>query len=157
VPNATFVFAGDGPLRAALEAEARDLGVAGRCVFLGERSDVPALLAAADLFVLPSLYEGLPVSVLEAMAAERPVVATAIGGTDEAVTTEDTGLLVPSRDPAALALAIRRLQEDPRLARRLAAAGRARVEREFSSSATARQVMAIYDEVLAEAGASGGD
>jgi glycosyltransferase involved in cell wall biosynthesis len=155
VPDATLVFAGDGPLRAALEAEARELGVAGRCVFLGQRADVPALLAAADLFVLPSLFEGLPVSVLEAMAAERPVVATAIGGTDEAITPEETGLLVPPRDPAALASAIRRLQADPAFARRLAVAARARVEREFSSEATARNVMRVYDEVLAEA--RGGD
>jgi glycosyltransferase involved in cell wall biosynthesis len=155
VPDATIVLAGDGPLRAELEAEARDLGVAGRCVFLGQRADVPALLAAADLFVLPSLFEGLPVSVLEAMAAERPVVATAIGGTDEAIASEESGLLVPPKDPAALASAIRRLQADAPFARRLAAAARARVEREFSSEATARHVMRVYDEVLAEA--RGGD
>jgi glycosyltransferase involved in cell wall biosynthesis len=155
VPDATFVLAGDGPLRGDLEAEARDLGVAGRCVFLGQRDDVPALLAAADLFVLPSLFEGLPVSVLEAMAAGRPVVATAIGGTDEAITSGESGLLVPARDPAELAAAIRRLQADPPLARRLAAAARARVERDFSSEATARNVMRVYDEVLVEA--RGGD
>ncbi len=154
VPDATFVLAGDGPLRTALEAEARDLGVADRCVFLGERRDVPALLAASDLFVLPSLFEGLPVSVLEAMAAERPVVATAIGGTDEAVASEATGLLVPPRDPSALASAIRRLQADPGLGRRLAAAGRARVARDFTAEATAARVMAIYDGLLA--GGEGG-
>jgi glycosyltransferase involved in cell wall biosynthesis len=156
VPDATFVLAGDGPLRGELEQRARQLGVAGRCVFLGHRRDVPALLAAADVFVLPSLYEGLPVSVLEAMAAGRPVVATAIGGTDEAVRDEVTGLLVPPHDPAALAAAIGRLRADPALARRLAAAGRDRVEREFSSEATARRVMEIYDEVLAEPGPGGG-
>jgi glycosyltransferase involved in cell wall biosynthesis len=155
VPDATFVLAGDGPLRAELEAQARDLGVAGRCVFLGERSDVPDLLAAADLFVLPSLFEGLPLSVLEAMAAERPVVATAIAGTDEAITSEQSGLLVPPRDPVALASAIRRLQQDTALARRLASAGRERVELEFSSDISARHVMRIYDEVLVAGG--GGD
>jgi glycosyltransferase involved in cell wall biosynthesis len=154
VPAATFVFAGDGPLRAELEALARERGVADRCVFLGERSDVPDLLAAADLVVLPSLFEGLPVVILEAMAAERPVIATAIGGTDEAITSEVTGLLVPPRDPEALAAAIRRLQADPLLARRLASAGRARVERTFSAEATARDVMRIYDEVMVEAGGS---
>jgi glycosyltransferase involved in cell wall biosynthesis len=156
VPDATFVLAGDGPLRGELEQRARQLGVAGRCVFLGHRRDVPALLAAADVFVLPSLYEGLPVSVLEAMAAGRPVVATAIGGTDEAVRDEVTGLLVPPHDPAALAAAIGRLRADPALARRLAAAGRDRVEREFSSEATALRVMEIYDEVLAGPGHGGG-
>jgi glycosyltransferase involved in cell wall biosynthesis len=155
VPDATFVLAGDGPLRLELETQARALGIADRCLFLGYRSDVPDLLAAADLLVLPSLFEGLPVSVLEAMAAERPVVATAIGGTDEAIVSEQSGLLVPPRDPVALASAIQRLQADPALARRLASAGRARVECEFSSDVTAGQVMRIYDEVLAEAG--GGD
>jgi glycosyltransferase involved in cell wall biosynthesis len=148
IPGATFVFAGDGPLRGALETQAREQNVSDRCVFLGERTDVPELLAAADLVVLPSLFEGLPVSVLEAMAAERPVIATAIGGTDEAVTTEVSGLLVPPRDPSALAAAIRRLAGDPALAQRLAAAGRARVERSFSADATARQVMRIYDEAV---------
>lgn len=153
-PGATFVFAGDGPLRPALEAQAREQHVSNRCVFLGERTDVPELLAAADLVVLPSLFEGLPVSVLEAMAAERPVIATAIGGTDEAITPEVTGLLVPPRDPSALAAAIRRLLDDPALAQRLAAAGRACVERSFSADATARQVMRIYDEVLTDGGSA---
>ena len=151
VPEATFVLAGDGPLRAELEQQARALGVADRCVFLGYRPDVPALMAAADLVVLPSLFEGLPVSVLEAMAAQRPVVATAIGGTDEAVTDSETGLLVPAGDSTALAAAIRRVRVDPALARRLAVAGRERVEREFSSAKTASGVMKVYDEVMAEA------
>src|SRR4029453_11595231 len=115
IPDATFVLAGDGPLRSELEVRARELGIAGRCLFLGERADVPDLLAAADLFVLPSLFEGLPVSILEAMAAGRPVVATAIGGTDEVVTTEQTGLLVPPRDPVAIAAAIRGLRAEPAL------------------------------------------
>ncbi len=154
VPGATFVFAGDGPLRADLEAQAREAGVADRCLFLGERSDVPDLLAAADLVVLPSLFEGLPVAVLEAMAAERPVVATAIGGTDEAIASEKSGLLVPPRDAAALAAAIRRLQADPGLAGRLAAAARTRVEQDFSAEAAARDVMRIYDEVIRKAAAA---
>jgi glycosyltransferase involved in cell wall biosynthesis len=136
VPDATFVFAGDGPLRS---------------VFLGHRWDIPDLLAAADLLVLPSLYEGLPVSVLEAMAAERPVVATSIGGTKEAVIHEVTGLLVPTGDPVAMANAIDRLRGDPAFARRLAVAGRLRVEREFSSAATAQGVMRVYDEVTGHA------
>jgi glycosyltransferase involved in cell wall biosynthesis len=152
VRDATFILAGDGPLRADLEGRARELGIAERCVFLGHRSDVPDLLAAADLFVLPSLFEGLPLSVLEAMAAQRPVVATAIGGTDEAVTHELTGLLVPPRDPAALASAIRRIRSDPALAHRLAAAGRDRVEREFSSVVTGDKVMSIYDDITGGAG-----
>jgi glycosyltransferase involved in cell wall biosynthesis len=145
VPDATFVLAGDGELRPAMEQLARELGVMDRCVFLGHRSDVPELLAAADLFVLPSLFEGLPVSVLEAMAAERPVIATAVGGTDEVVVDGATGLLVPPRDAAALAAAVRRLRADPALARQLAQRARARVEAEFSSAAAARGVMQVYE------------
>ncbi len=152
VSDATFVLAGDGPLRAELEGRARQLGITDRCIFLGERPDVQDLLAVADLVVLPSLFEGLPVSVLEAMAARRPVVATAIGGTSEAVIHESTGLLVPPRDAAALASAIHRLRADPALAHRLATAGRERVEREFSSVGTTRDVMRIYDEVMADTG-----
>jgi glycosyltransferase involved in cell wall biosynthesis len=152
VPDATFVLAGDGPLREELEESARRLGVDDRCLFLGLRDDVPALLAAADLFVLPSHFEGLPVSVLEAMAAARPVLATAVGGTDEAVVDGESGLLVPARDPAALAAAIRRLREDPELACRLAAGGRTRVEREFSVEVTARAVERVYEEVVRASG-----
>jgi glycosyltransferase involved in cell wall biosynthesis len=150
VPEATFILAGEGPLRAELEARARGLGIANRCLFLGHRSDVLDLLVTSDVFVLPSLYEGLPISVLEAMAAQRPVVATAIGGTNEAVIHEVTGLLVPPRDPATLAGAIRRLRTDPALAKRLSVAARKRVEQEFSIVSSARNVMRIYDEVLGE-------
>jgi glycosyltransferase involved in cell wall biosynthesis len=152
VPDVTFVLAGDGPLRTQLERQARELGIANRCVFLGERSDIPDLLAAADLLVLPSLYEGLPLAVLEGMAAARPVIATAIGGTSEAIETERSGLLVPPSDPQALASAIRRVRSDPALAHRLAAAGRERVVREFSATATARIVMDVYDQVARAVG-----
>ena len=150
IPDATFVLAGDGPLRAPLEAQARELGISERCLFLGQRTDVQDLLAAADLLVLPSLWEGLPVSVLEGMAAGVPIVATAIAGTDEAVTNESNGLLVPPRDVGALASAIRRVRGDAGLAARLARAGRERVEREFSSDVMARNVTRIYDEIMRE-------
>jgi glycosyltransferase involved in cell wall biosynthesis len=145
VPDAVFVFAGDGPERPTLEAMARDLGVRERVRFLGERSDVPDLLAACDVFVLPSLYEGLPISVLEAMAARRPVVATAIGGTDEAVAEGETGLLVPPADPPSLAAALRRLLADGELRARLGQAGRARVVVRFSSESMVRRVMDVYE------------
>ena len=148
VPEAAFVIAGEGPDRTALEAEARLLGVSDRVSFIGFRSDTPALLANADLFVLPSLIEGLPLSVLEAMAAGRPVVATAVPGTDEIVRHGVTGLLVPPADPRALAAAIRQMLSDRALAGRLAHAGRDRVRHEFSSNSTARSVMAVYDELL---------
>jgi glycosyltransferase involved in cell wall biosynthesis len=140
--------AGEGPERAALEAEARALGVGDRVSFLGFRPDTPSLLASADLFVLPSLIEGLPLSVLEAMAAGCPVVATAAGGTGEIVQDRVTGLLVPPADAEALAAAMQELLRDRPLAARLAGAGRDRVRREFSAAATARSVMSVYDELL---------
>jgi glycosyltransferase involved in cell wall biosynthesis len=150
VPDALFILAGDGPERAALERHAKLLGVEARVRFLGQRQDIPQLLASCDLFVLPSLYEGLPLSVLEAMAAGKPVVATAIGGTDEAVIHGETGLLVPPENSAALATAIRTLLSDTKLAARLAQAGKARVMERFSSDTMVRGVSRVYEEALGE-------
>jgi glycosyltransferase involved in cell wall biosynthesis len=148
--GATVVIAGEGPDRAALEAEVRRRRLVDRVVFLGHREDVPALLASCDIFVLPSLFEGLPVSVLEAMAAARPVVATRIPGTDEAVVHGETGMLVPPNDPAALAAALRTLLDDQELRTRMGAAGQQRVTDRFSSVALARAVNGIYAEILGE-------
>ena len=148
VPDARFVFVGEGPERETLEALARRLGIADRVAFLGNRDDVPQLLASCDLFVLPSLYEGLPISILEAMAAGKPVVATAIGGTSEEVVEGVTGFLVPPADAGALAAGIRRVLCDEALALRLGAAGRVRAAAEFSSASMVRGVVSVYDEVI---------
>ncbi len=148
VPDAVFVLVGDGPLREELEDRATRLGVEERVLFLGWREDIPEVLACADLFVLPSLYEGLPLALLEAMAAGLPIVATAIGGTSEAVVDGVTGLLVPPGEPRSLAAAIRRALDDEGLARRLGAASRERVRREFSAAAMARRTVSIYEECL---------
>jgi glycosyltransferase involved in cell wall biosynthesis len=148
IPEAIFVLAGDGPERPALERQAAALGLDDRVRFLGRRSDIPALLAVCDLFVLPSLYEGLPLSILEAMAARRPVVATEIAGTCEAVTGGVTGLLVPPADPAALAQAIRRLLAEPARGAALADAAHARMQAEFSAAAMVQRVTNVYDRLL---------
>jgi len=111
-------------------------------------------LANADLFVLPSLIEGLPLSVLEAMAAGRPVVATAVPGTDEIVQHGVTGLLVPPADARALAAAIRQMLGDRDLAGRLARAGRDHWRSHFASDAMAQSVMTVYDELLDGSGPS---
>jgi glycosyltransferase involved in cell wall biosynthesis len=148
VPEAVFVIAGDGPERAALEARAKALGVAQRVRLLGARGDVAELLAACDLFVLPSLFEGLPLSVLEAMAAAKPVVATRIGGTVEAVVDGETGILVPPGDAGALAAAIRTFLTDPERARRSGEAGRARLRDRFTAAAMIDGVTAAYEELL---------
>jgi glycosyltransferase involved in cell wall biosynthesis/SAM-dependent methyltransferase len=147
LPDVAFAIAGVGPDRAALETLAQQLGIADRVSFLGFRSDTAALLASADVFVLPSLSEGLPLSVLEAMSAGRPVIATAIGGTDEVLTDGETGLLVESGNSRALAAAVRRLLDDPALAAQLAMAGRVRVAQSFSADRMARQIERIYDEL----------
>jgi glycosyltransferase involved in cell wall biosynthesis len=149
VPQASFAIAGDGPDRAALEARASTLRLGDRVRFLGHRRDVPSLLAASDLFVLPSLYEGFPLSVLEAMVAGVPVVATAIGGTDEVVRDGETGTLVPPADPAALASAIARTLGDRERASRLALAARELVAREYSVGSMVGSVSRLYEELLA--------
>jgi len=148
VPEAIFILAGDGPERANLEWQARELGLSKRVLFLGYRHDVPDLLACCDLFVLPSLFEGLHLAILEAMAANKPVIASAVGGNDEAIVHGETGLLVPPADPAALAEAIQRVLSNPDLARRLAVAGKARVHEQFSAEAMIRRVADIYEEIL---------
>lgn len=152
LPEATFVFAGEGPDRAALEAYARGRGVGERVRFVGNRSDVRALLSACDVFILPSLYEGLPLSILEAMAAGKPVVASNIPGNNEAVVHEQTGLLVPPDRAEQLAGAIRSVLEEPELARMMGECGRRRVETRFTLQRMATDVGAVYDELLARAG-----
>jgi len=152
VPDALFAIAGDGPDRGDLERQARDLGISDRVLFLGQRNDVPQLLAECDAFVLPSLWEGLPVSILEAMGAARPVIASAIPGNDEAVVDGVTGLLVPPRDPGALAEAIRSVLADPVFAERLGRAGGERAEKEFSIEVMARRTMSVYSDALNSGG-----
>ncbi|HKP16805.1 MAG TPA: glycosyltransferase, partial [Gemmatimonadaceae bacterium] len=107
LPDVVFAVAGEGPERDRLAAKAAALGLSDRVRWLGHRDDVPSLLAAADLFVLPSLNEGLPLAAMEAMLAGAPVVAADAGGTGEIVRNGLTGLLVPPSDPRALADAIR--------------------------------------------------
>lgn len=138
-------IAGDGPERGSLEAQAEHLGLSERVRFLGRREDVPDLLAACEIFVLPSRREGLGVAALEAMAARKPVVASRVGGLAEAVVEETTGLLVPPEDPGALARAVDRLAADPQLRIRMGEAGHARVSEGFLAS----QMVEAYDELYA--------
>jgi len=146
------VIAGDGPDRPAVESEVRRLGMESVVRLAGERNDVAELLAAADLFVLSSRSEGLPLSILEAMAAGLPVVASSVGGVPELVVDGETGLLVPPDDPHALAAAIERLLDDSALRRRLGAAGRTRVWEHFDLASARRAHLDLYRTVLADAG-----
>ncbi len=149
-PDVRVLIVGDGPLRETLEETAHAFHLDGMVRFLGHRDDVPRLLAAADLLVLPSLYEGLPNVVLEAMRFAKPVVATAAPGTTEVVADGQTGLLVPMRDPPALAEALRTVIQDRDLARRLGGGGRARVEAEFRADVMIARFAELY-ETLARA------
>lgn len=149
-----LLLAGDDPfygLRPGFERLAQELGVADRIQFLGVRHDIPNLLAASDLFVLPSLYEGLGLVFLEAMSASRPVISTAATAIPEVVANEETGLLVPVGDDAALATAWLRLARSPELRARFGAAGRARVDRSFLLPRMVDETLDVYTEALAEA------
>ena len=149
-PGAVAVqIAGDGPDRPALEAEIARLAAGDRVELLGERADVPELLAAADVFVLPSLSEGMPISVLEAMAAGLPVVASDVGGVGELVRDGETGALVGAGDPAALADALARLASSLAAPARQGKAGRRRVETDFSPAAFRAAHLDAYDAALA--------
>ena len=147
------LIVGDGPDRAAIEAEIERLGLEDSVRLAGERADVPELLADSDVFVLSSRSEGLPVSVLEAMAAGLPVVASRVGGLDELVVDGETGILVPSGDHEALAAALTRMVEDRGLRRRFGGAGRSRAEALFDLAAFRRAHVDLYDEQLALTGA----
>jgi glycosyltransferase involved in cell wall biosynthesis len=151
-PQIRTLIVGAGPLKSELEEVAHAYRLDEKVKFLGHRDDVPTLLAAADLLVLPSLYEGLPNVVLEAMRLGKPVVATAAPGTVEVVNPGETGLLVPLRNPPALAQAIRTLVDDRALASRLGAAGRARVEAEFRVAGMIAQFAALYESLAAAKG-----
>lgn len=146
-PELRTLIAGAGPLRSELEETARLYCLAERVRFLGHREDVPRLMAAADIVVLPSAYEGLPNLVLEAMRFRKPVVATAAPGTTEVVVDGETGVLVPVGSPQLLARAVRDLVRDPARARRLGEAGRRRVDLDFSARAMIDQFASLYEEL----------
>ena len=147
-PQTHFLWAGEGELQNELRARVCELGLENRVHFLGRREDVPQLLAACDLFVLPSLFEGLPLVVLEAMAMGVPVVGTRVCGTGEAVCDGETGRLVHPRDALALANGVLEVLKNPQQALQWGENGRARFALEFSASRMARETAAVYEEVL---------
>ncbi|MBI4003951.1 MAG: glycosyltransferase [Candidatus Omnitrophica bacterium] len=148
-PTLHGVVIGDGPSRQSLEAQARALGIAERVRFVGLQRDIPAWLSALDLFVLPSLEEGAPIAVIEAMAAGCPIVATAVGGVPELITDHETGLLVPPGDVDALAEAIATLCADRVLAARLGQAAKERFHERYDLRQVVRRTEALYERLLA--------
>jgi glycosyltransferase involved in cell wall biosynthesis len=153
-PDLHLLFIGDGELRDELEAQVAALDLCERVHFLGNRHDVPDLLAASDIFVLPSLWEGLSMALLEAMASGLPVVASKVSGTVQAIIPNQTGLLVPPGDVERLTEAIRQLLSDPVRAQAMGAAARRRVEAEFSAKKQANEHLALYHRLLGNPRAS---
>jgi glycosyltransferase involved in cell wall biosynthesis len=147
LPAAQLVLAGDGPCRRELEDRAHDLGLDGHVHFLGFRSDVDSVLRAANVGALSSDREGSPLLMFECMANGTPFVATAVGGVCDVIQDGRNGVLVPRRDPGAMARALIGILTDPDRARRLAAAARAEVDR-FTIDATAKRFATLYDTLL---------
>jgi len=148
VPQARLVIVGEGDERPRLEALAAELGIAGSVKLLGQRADVPLLLRRFDVFVLSSISEGLSLSIVEAMAVARPVVATRVGGNPEIVRDGETGLLVPSGDPPALAEALVALLDDPARRDAFGAAGLRRAQSVFSLPGMIEQYERLYETLI---------
>jgi glycosyltransferase involved in cell wall biosynthesis len=149
VPNAVLLLAGDGSLRSSLESLAANLGIGARVRFLGTRRDIPNLLAATDAFVLSSLEEGLPMSVLEAMAARTPVVATAVGGLPSVIRPGETGWLVPPDNATALAAGLAAALTGPDRVQRVEGAVRLVADR-YDVARTRERYRQIYSSLLVQ-------
>ena len=150
IPQAMLrlVLVGDGPLKADIVQEIRDLQLA-ECVWApGARGDIAEILRALDIFVLPSLGEGISNTILEAMASALPVIATRVGGNPELVVENATGTLVPAADPQSMAQAIVNYVMQPEMLRQHGLAGRALIETQYSMGAMVRQYMGVYDAAL---------
>lgn len=149
-PGVKFLVVGDGPLKYKLEDLARKLDVGNNIVFTGNQKDIITILSLIDIFVLPSLWEGLPITILEAMAMKKPVVVTNVSGNPEVVVDNITGILVPPKEPVLLAEAIVRLLRDKDLRFKLGEAGYQRGKDKFSAEQMIANTTMIYDELLKE-------
>jgi glycosyltransferase involved in cell wall biosynthesis len=155
IPDAHVIILGEGELRAALERQVKELHLEKHVLLPGFRGDVLALLKAFDVFVMSSVTEGLGTSLLDAMAAARPIVATRAGGIPEVVVNGETGLLVPARDARQLANAIARLLKDRALREQFGQAGLARVRAEFSVDRMVARTLGVYEALVGTAPAAG--
>lgn len=151
-PSARFVLVGSGPLRERLEALARELNIQNNTCFAGTRNDMPGVYASLDIFVLPSLYEGLPMALLEALAAGKPVIATPVGAVPKLIQNQETGLLVEPENSQSLYTAICRLITDASLRHRLAANGQRFVQEHFSAESMAQKYVGVYEDALRGSG-----
>ena len=150
IPNVEFILAGDGKLRPELEQLVADLGIAKQVVFLGERRDIPAVLASLDISTLTSLSESMPNAILEAMAASLPVVSTRVGGAAELIHHGETGFLVNSGDDAGLADALRMLLRSESLRKQFGSRARQIAQSQFGVATIQKQYEDLYTAVLRE-------
>jgi glycosyltransferase involved in cell wall biosynthesis len=149
-PKTKFVMVGEGPSRKEWERLATQLGIGEHVIFTAARDDMPEVYASLDIVVLPSLLEAMPMSLLEAMAGSKPVVATRVGAVPKLVIDEETGLLLDPGDVDGLVTAILRLLEDPNLRTRLGKNGREHAAQHFSAGAMARSYIEQYEQLLAK-------
>ncbi|MBI5676087.1 MAG: glycosyltransferase [Nitrospirae bacterium] len=148
IENVKIILVGNGPLRNNLEDHAARLRIADKVVFTGARTDIAELLSIMDVFVISSIREGIPVSLLEAMAAERAVVATNVGGNAEVINDESCGLIVEPNDTAALARGIISLLNDKALRERVGLKARLRIKEHFSVKSQVRKIESLYERIL---------
>jgi glycosyltransferase involved in cell wall biosynthesis len=146
-PGLRVLIAGEGDRRFALEDLTAELGLQDTVMFLGVRTDVPDVLAALDVAVNSSDFEGSPLSLMEYMEAARPVVATRVGGIPDLIDDGEQGLVVEPQDPASFAAAVAQLLRDPERARRMGERGRERRRSEFDIDVMVRRLEALYEEL----------
>ena len=149
-PDAVFALAGEGPRKVEMEAKAHELGIEHALRFLGNRADIPELLAAADVFVMPSLWEGLPMALLEAMGMGLPVVVTEVEGVEDMIESSKNGLMVPVKDVDGIAASIVRLLDDPEERKRLGQAARELLESEYTVDRMCADYERLFLEIYAE-------
>jgi glycosyltransferase involved in cell wall biosynthesis len=153
-PGVRLLIVGDGPDRARIEELVIRQNLSGVVTLAGQQNDMPGVYAAIDIFVLPSLNEGLPMTLLEAMAASKPIVVTRVGAVPSVITDGETGLLVEPADGAGLTKALAQLLDSPELRRRLGEKARAHVEQYYTAAAMSRKYLAMYRDVLTRRGSS---
>jgi sugar transferase (PEP-CTERM/EpsH1 system associated) len=145
IDNVKLTIAGDGPLRESLKFKVESLKLEGKVQFMGFRNDIPEILSRFNVFALSSLTEGISISLLEAMASSKPVVATNVGGNPEVVVDGETGILVPPKEPERIAEAIIKILSDRDMAKRMGEAGRKTVEEKFSLERMVKEYQEIYE------------
>jgi len=147
-PDAVFAVIGEGVLRPRLTKFIGELGLESSVRLLGDRKDMPGVYASLDIFVLASIAEGMPMTILEALSAKRPVIATRVGDVGKLILPDETGMLIEARDPVALENAVLRYLRQPDFACELARRGEALVQRSFSADSMAQAYVNLYDQVF---------